>query len=251
MNGTVNPNGGEVTSCKFDYGTTEAYGKSVPCSSLPGSGTSAVAVSASVKSLSAHTTYHFRIVATNAGGTSTGADQTFETLPDAPTVVTKVASSISQTTATVNGTVNPNGGEVTSCEFDYGTTEAYGKSAPCSSLPGSGSSPVAVSASLKSLSAHTTYHFRIVATNAGGTSTGADQTFKTLPDAPTVVTEAASSIDPNHSDVERDGEPQRRGGERLQTRIRDLDVLHVQCVMHAVAGVGQHRRCGVRVSGKL
>ena len=194
VNGTVNPNGGEVTSCKFDYGTTEAYGKSVPCSSLPGSGTSAVAVSASVKSLSAHTTYHFRIVATNAGGTSTGADQTFETLPDAPTVVTKVASSISQTTATVNGTVNPNGGEVTSCEFDYGTTEAYGKSAPCSSLPGSGSSPVAVSASLKSLSAHTTYHFRIVATNAGGTSTGADQTFETLPDAPTVVTEAASSI---------------------------------------------------------
>jgi len=194
LNATVNPNGGEVTSCEFDYGTTETYGKSVPCSSLPGLGTSPVAVSASLKSLSAHTTYHFRIVATNAGGTSTGADQTFETLPDAPTVVTKAASSITQITATLNATVNPNGGEVTSCEFDYGTTEAYGKSDPCSSLPGSGTSAVAVSASLKSLSAHTTYHFRIVATNAGGTSTGADQTFETLPDAPTVVTKAASSI---------------------------------------------------------
>jgi phosphodiesterase/alkaline phosphatase D-like protein len=194
LNATVNPNGGEITSCELDYGTTETYDKSVPCSTLPGSGGSAVAVSAAVTGLSANTTYHFQIVATNAGGTSKGSDQTFKTLPDAPTVVTKAASSVSQTTATLNTTVNPNGGEVTSCEFDYGTTESYGKSAPCSSLPGSGTSPVAVSASLKSLSANTTYHFRVVATNPGGTSEGSDQTFKTLPDAPTVVTGAASSL---------------------------------------------------------
>jgi phosphodiesterase/alkaline phosphatase D-like protein/phage gpG-like protein len=194
LNATVNPHGGEVTSCEFDYGASEAYGKSVPCSSPPGSGSGPVAVSAAAVGLSADTTYHFRVVATNSGGTSKGADQTFKTLPNSPTVVTKAASSISQTTATLNATVNPNGGEVTSCEFDYGSSETYGESVPCSSLPGSGSSSVAVSASLKSLSAHTTYHFRIVATNAGGTSTGADQTFETLPNAPTVVTEAASSL---------------------------------------------------------
>jgi phosphodiesterase/alkaline phosphatase D-like protein len=196
LNATVNPNGGEVTNCKFEYGTTEFYGSSLPCSSLPGPGSSPVAVSAALESLSADTTYHFRIVATNLGGTSTDIlnAQTFETLPDAPTVVTEEATSITQTTATLNATVNPHGGEVTSCKVDYGTTETYGKSAPCSSLPGSGSSPVAVSAAVTGLSANTTYHFRVVATNSGGTTDGADQTFKTPPNPPTVVTKAASSI---------------------------------------------------------
>ena len=75
------------------------------------------------------------------------------------------------------------------CKFEYGTTTAYGSSVPCSPAPGSGDSPVAVSASVTGLAANTTYHFRIVATNAGGTSKGADETFKTLPNAPTVVTE--------------------------------------------------------------
>jgi len=100
-------------------------------------------------------------------------------LPPAPTVVTKAASSIAQTTATLNATVNPEGSEVSKCEFEYGETNTYGKTAMCSSLPGSGTSPVAVSASLTGLSANTTRHFRISATNAGGTSKGADETFKT------------------------------------------------------------------------
>ena len=85
----MNPNGGEVSECKFEYGTTEAYGSTASCASLPGSGNSAVAVSAAVTGLTANTTYHFRISATNAGGTSKGSDQTFKTLPNAPTVVTE------------------------------------------------------------------------------------------------------------------------------------------------------------------
>ena len=71
-----------------------------PARSLPGSGTSAVAVSAPLTGLAANTTYHFRISATNAGGTNKGSDETVTTLPSAPTVVTKAASSIAQTTAT-------------------------------------------------------------------------------------------------------------------------------------------------------
>ncbi len=196
LNATVNPNGGEVTKCEFEYGTTTEY-KSAPvsCSSLPGNGTSSVAVSAPLTGLTANTTYHFRISATNAGGTSKGSDETFKTPPNAPTVVTKPASSVAQTTATLNATVNPNGGEVTTCEFEYGTTTEY-KSTPvsCSSLPGNGTSAVAVSASLTGLTANTTYHFRISATNAGGTSKGSDETFKTPPNAPTVVTKPASSV---------------------------------------------------------
>jgi hypothetical protein len=189
LNATVNANGGEVSSCEFEYGTTELYESSVPCSVLPGSGTEPTAVSAALEHLSANTTYLFRIVATNPGGTSTDVlnAQEFKTRPNAPTVATAEASPIAQTTAMLNATVKPNGGEVTSCEFEYGTTETYGKSAPCSSLPGSGTSAVSVSASVTGLIKNTTYHFRIVATNAGGASAGGDQTFETAPGPPTVV----------------------------------------------------------------
>src|SRR5262249_59341719 len=48
-------------------------------------------------------------------------------LPPAPTVETKPASSITTTSATLNGTVDPNGGAVSECTFEYGTTTAYGK----------------------------------------------------------------------------------------------------------------------------
>src|SRR5207249_3815976 len=113
LNATVNPNGGEVTKCEFEYGTTTSYGKTAPCTPAPGSGTANVAVSAAVSSLSANTTYHLRILAKNAGGTSTGADETLKTLPSAPTVKTEPASAVSQTTATLKATVNPNGTEVT------------------------------------------------------------------------------------------------------------------------------------------
>jgi phosphodiesterase/alkaline phosphatase D-like protein len=180
LSATVNPNGGEVTSCKFEYGTTTSYGSSVPCSKLPGLGTSTVAVSAALKALSPNTTYHFRISATSLSGTSKGTEATFKTtVAFAPTVETGSASEVGQHTAVLNATVNPNGGEVTSCKFEYGTTTSYGSSVPCSKLPGLGTSTVAVSAALKALSPNTTYHFRISATSLSGTSKGTGATFKT------------------------------------------------------------------------
>ena len=136
-------------------------------------------MSAAVSGLATNTTYHFRIFAKNGGGTSTGSDQTLTTT--VPIVVTEPASAVTQTSATVNATVNPNGIQVSECRFEYGPSTAYGQSAPCAQSPGSGTSPVAVSAVLESLGEGATYHFRIAATDAnGGTSLGSDQTFATL-----------------------------------------------------------------------
>jgi hypothetical protein len=98
---------------------------------------------------------------------------------DAPAVTTGGSSSVTETSATVSGTVNPNGSEVTNCHVDYGTSTSYGSQAPCASAPGSGTSAAAASASLSGLTAGTTYHYRVVATNAGGTTNGADATFTT------------------------------------------------------------------------
>ncbi len=99
--------------------------------------------------------------------------------PPLPTVVIEAASALTPGTASLNATVNPNGWPPSECELEYGTSTAYGSSAPCTPAPGSGTSPVAVAAQIAGLTAETTYHFRVRATNPGGTGYGADQTFTT------------------------------------------------------------------------
>jgi hypothetical protein len=99
--------------------------------------------------------------------------------PSPPTVETKAATGIQEGQATLNGTVNPNGLE-TIYRFEYGKTTSYGSLIP---LPdagaGAGTSAVTVFLTPNTLVPHTRYHFRLVATNAGGSTYGADQAFTT------------------------------------------------------------------------
>jgi len=187
LHATVDPDGGEVTDCHFEYGLSTAYGSSVPCGGSVGSGTSPVAVAAKAPALSSFTTYHFRVVASNSGGTADGPDLTFSTGAAPPTVQTGAASEVGQTSATLSASVDPNGGNVSSCRFEYGTSTEYGSEAPCASLPGEGSEPVPVAAAVSGLAPATTYHFRAAAGNEAGEGAGEDAEFRTLPEAPTVV----------------------------------------------------------------
>ena len=180
LQATVNPDGAAITECEFEYGAPPEYGKSVPCSSSPGSGTTPTPVSASATHLEPESSYHFRIVAKNAGGTSVGPDLPLTTAPaEGPSPETGTAGPVGKSSATLTGTVNPEGSEVTNCRFEYGTTTAYGAAMPCSPSPGAGRSPVAVSAEITGLAAGTTYHYRLLATDRQSTAEGEDATFET------------------------------------------------------------------------
>ncbi|MEY9862656.1 hypothetical protein ABH935_008304 [Catenulispora sp. GAS73] len=97
----------------------------------------------------------------------------------APAVVTGSASSITTTSATLAGTVNPEGA-ATTYQFQYGTSTSYGSLAPAPpASAGSGGSATSVSAEVSGLTAGTTYDYRLVATNATGTTEGSNQTFTT------------------------------------------------------------------------
>jgi hypothetical protein len=94
-------------------------------------------------------------------------------------VVTNAATSVTTSGATLNGSVNPEG-QATTYHFEYGTDTAYGTTVPVpDGSAGSGATAVNESAAVAGLAASTTYHYRIDATNARGTSRGSDQTFTT------------------------------------------------------------------------
>ena len=92
-----------------------------------------------------------------------------------PTVTTGKATNVAMGSATLNGTVNPNGASTT-YYFEWGLTSSYGNTTSAQSA-GSGTSNVAVSADLTGLTPETAYHYRLVATNSVGTSYGVHRTF--------------------------------------------------------------------------
>jgi hypothetical protein len=82
LEGTVNPDEFKVLECRFEYGTTTAYGESTPCvpdAAALGEGATDEAVAAETEPLEPNTTYHYRLVAENGGPISRGEDATFTT----------------------------------------------------------------------------------------------------------------------------------------------------------------------------
>jgi hypothetical protein len=160
-----------------------------------GSGTAAVNASAALSSLAPGAKYHCRLVATNASGTTFGADRKFATdRPPAPVVITRTANVLGATSATLRGIVNPKG-QSTSYFFQYGTTTAYGGRTSTVGA-GAGTTRLDVSAVVSSLMPHTTYHYRLVTTSPAGTITGSDVSFATGggPGAVTIAASAATIV---------------------------------------------------------
>ncbi len=95
-----------------------------------------------------------------------------------PLVTTAAATGITFGGARLNGTVDPSARETTAV-FEYGPTTSYGSTLDLG-IAGSGIGRVSLSVVVAGLRQGVTYHYRLVATNAEGTTTGADQTFTTL-----------------------------------------------------------------------
>ena len=197
VTGTVNPNGQETTYA-FQYGTTTAYGFQTNSQSA-GAGTQDQVVSGTLTGLASGTTYHYRLIATNISGTTVGADMAFTTLGTAPpppstpppTATTLAAASIGQTSARLRGRINPKG-TATTHYFEFGLTASYGSRTGSRSLS-AGNRTRSVSTTVTGLQPGRTYHYRIVATNANGTTLGNDRTFTTPAQAPARARPALTS----------------------------------------------------------
>lgn len=149
------------------------------------------ATSASDGSLTASTTYYYRIKAVNTGGSSAYSSvANATTLPPAPTAPSAItATAASSTQINLSWTDNANN------EVDFTLERSGDGSTGWTSI----SSPAAdaTSASNSSLTANTTYYYRIKANNTGGSSayssTASATTYPLAPSAPSALAATAAS----------------------------------------------------------
>jgi hypothetical protein len=192
--------GGEVTSCEFQFGLTTSYGQSRPCNpAAPYSADQALVTANLKEDLTGETTYHYRLVASNADGTARGADKTI-TPHNVKNLTTGPASEITNTTARVSGTFEGNG-EDTHYYFEYGRTTSYGRKTPIP--PEDAGEPTGLTdihAVLTELVPGATYHYRAVASNGLGTSRAGDQTFSTF-QPPSIEGFSSSGVTASSADI--------------------------------------------------
>jgi hypothetical protein len=184
LTGHIDPAGrGAITSCHFEYGFDKSYGTEVPCTPDPSSAnfTGPTDVTATVSGFSPGTKDHYRLVATNsAEATSYGVDEVFFTTQP-PSVDGLSSANLTATSADLNAQLNPNGLDTT-YRFEYGPTTSYGQSVPIPDGKVSAShSDQSIGVHLDNLTRHVVYHYRLLATNAAGTTATDDQTFNFYP----------------------------------------------------------------------
>ena len=209
MNGTVNPRG-LTTDAWFEWGTDpNLNGYTTTAKQAKGSGAAPTSISQTLTGLTPGTTYYFRVVAQNTVGTSKGTIVSF-TASQIPLATTNIATSVTSTAATLNGSVNPNGLQ-TNYWFVWGTdpnltNPASTHETPMQGIAAGTFTTQPVSAPLSGLAVATTYYFRVVARNAAGESQGTIRNFLT-PVSPTVTTNTATSITTNGAVLTGDVNP--------------------------------------------
>lgn len=189
LNGSIDANNGLViTYYGFKWGTSTSFGKKVEYySNYKGS------FSSNISGLQPNTTYYYQTFAQNSYGTSYGSTKSFKTAANQQTtnsstttttttttntkatVRTTEASSVTGTTALLNGSIDKNGGaKITYYGFKWGTSTSFGKKVEYyTNYKG------LYTGNLTGLQPGTTYYYQAFAQNSVGIAKGDAVTFKT------------------------------------------------------------------------
>ncbi len=198
LNGYVNPNGNTNVTRWFEYGTNSW---SFTSSTVKlGQGVNASNFNETVTGLTSGTTYYYRAVAqTNNNGQIYGNTQSFYTngsnIGQRPFVTTNTATGVSQSSATLNGYVNPYNTTNTIRWFEYGTSQSLGNR---TNTINHGSTSANINDTVSGLLDNTTYYYRAVSSNSYGTTNGSILSFTTgnsRGSIPTAITNLATNID--------------------------------------------------------
>lgn len=184
--------GSSPATVVFQYGLTDSYGSSITAPDPLPTNYSGIATYVDLTGLSPSTTYHVRCVLTNGEGSASSADATITT-GALPTVAATAATGVTDLSAVLNASYDPNGPSTTATlSFDFGTSTAYGTT--LNATPGSLAAAGTFSANATGLLPATTYHYRArvhYSFGAGVDYSGPDVVFTT----------AAASTPPGVSDA--------------------------------------------------
>ncbi|HET8574641.1 MAG TPA: hypothetical protein VFM02_00510 [Candidatus Paceibacterota bacterium] len=187
LQGYVDPNKTDGTVFWFEWGTAS---NDLKYSTEKQKIDSEKNVSTSLQDLDPDTTYYFRIVAQNDGGTVHGAVREFTTEDGSgsadtdnggvkPVAVTQNASNITTTSANIIGLSVPGGDVDTKGWFEWGRDLEFRGTTEKQDLSGGFQS---YDASLDGLAPNTIYYFRSVVENKNGLDRGTILSFRTAPD---------------------------------------------------------------------
>lgn len=194
--GTVTASGYD-TDYYFEYGPSASNMPHDTATTAGPTGTSSASESATVYSLSPDTTYYYQLVAYDTIDSSVvayGGIESVTTLtPSPPTATTTAATSVTGSSATLNGSITESQAVSTTYQFMWGTSSgSLTNSTPSAAGPSSGSATE--SYNLTGLSGYTTYYYEIVVSDSyNNPVTGGVKSFETT-GTPTVATEPATDV---------------------------------------------------------
>ena len=161
----------EISNSEVKYGTSSL-------DSLANDSSFVASHSLALANLLPNTEYHYKVSSTDPSGNGPQETGTLSfTTPGTPIVTTEPATSMTANSATLNGTVNPNGVNA-NYYFQYGQSASYGLRTSATDVL-SNSDTVSVNVIVTGLEAGTEYHSRLVGVSSAGTSYGGNRSFKT------------------------------------------------------------------------